>query len=84
MTQDHEMNDNWPEGSLEQFIWERCEADNERVREIMAKIRASERRLSLEKLTNILWVNSPQPVNKFLPQIIIDAYNAGELWEDTK
>lgn len=30
--------DNWPENSLEYFIWIRCEADNYRVREIMKEI----------------------------------------------
>ena len=30
--------DNWPENSLEYFIWIRCEADNCRVREIMKEI----------------------------------------------
>lgn len=33
--EDEKYNDDWPDGSLEQFIWERCEADNTRVREIM-------------------------------------------------
>ena len=35
---DEKYNDNWPEGSLEQFIWVRCEMDNKRVREIMKAI----------------------------------------------
>lgn len=30
--------DNWPQGSLEEFIWERCEMDNLKVREIMRAI----------------------------------------------
>lgn len=30
--------DDWPVGSLEQFIWERCEADDIRVKEIMREI----------------------------------------------
>ena len=40
MTKTNELlqDDNWPEGSLEEFIWERCEADNTRVREIMKEI----------------------------------------------
>lgn len=32
--------DNWPKNSLEEFIWERCEGDNQRVREIMQRISA--------------------------------------------
>lgn len=35
---DEKYDDNWPKGSLEEFIWERCEADNKRVREIMERI----------------------------------------------
>ena len=32
--------DNWPEGSLEEFIWERCEMNNQSVRKIMARVEA--------------------------------------------
>ena len=35
---DEKYDDNWPKGSLEEFIWERCEFDNKRVREIMSRI----------------------------------------------
>ena len=35
---DEKYDDNWPDGSMEEFIWQRCEADNQRVREIMEEV----------------------------------------------
>ena len=43
-----QYHDNWPEGSLEQFIWERCEADNKRVCEIMDRVDANTEELTEE------------------------------------
>ena len=35
---DEKYDDNWPKNSLEYFIWCRCEADNQRVREIIKEV----------------------------------------------
>jgi hypothetical protein len=35
---DEKYDDNWPDDSLEEFIWRRCGTDNRRVREIISEI----------------------------------------------